>query len=199
MEDDRSKCTSDLRQTDPGRSFGWRAAELSRITHGVGGKVEGVQGNDKKAKDMQEWVGGIDDKIDQVNGSGSPTSSRTAFPSKSPARYPHREPYTRPVTRSPFLRLGLCPCHAGRAQRFFKAVIDFRLLKMPIYNKRKSSRDRLSIPNQRTLFPDPVALGRAFSGLSFLTRVLRDFWESHWPHIFGFNPGFRYTSFGAWS
>jgi hypothetical protein len=127
MEDDRSKCTSDLRQPDPGRSFGWRAAELSRITHGVGGKVEGVQGNDKKAKDMQEWVGGIDDKIDQVNGSGSPTSSRTAFPSKSPARYPHREPYTRPVTRSPFLCLGFCPCHAGRAQRFFKAVIDYRL------------------------------------------------------------------------
>jgi len=68
MEDDRSRCTSDLRQTDPGRGFGWWAAELSRITH-AGGKVEGVQGNDKKAQDMQEWVGGIDDETDQVNGS----------------------------------------------------------------------------------------------------------------------------------
>jgi hypothetical protein len=41
MEDDRSKCTSDLRQTDPGRSFGWWAAELSRITHTPGGSGRG--------------------------------------------------------------------------------------------------------------------------------------------------------------
>ncbi len=41
MEDDRSRCTSDLRQTDPGRDFGWRAAELSRITHTAGGNSRG--------------------------------------------------------------------------------------------------------------------------------------------------------------
>jgi hypothetical protein len=69
MGDDHSRCTSDLRQTVPGRGFGWRVAELSRITHTVGGKIEGVQGNDKKAQDIQEWVGGIDDKTDQINGS----------------------------------------------------------------------------------------------------------------------------------
>ena len=83
------------------------AAEVLKITHGIGSKVEGMdsrmKGVDGRVQEVGDRVNGLDDKMDQASCSSSLTSSILR-----PKHPDHREPAAR---QSPTMAFSSRPIH----------------------------------------------------------------------------------------